>query len=271
MKRILSLAACMLAAVVFAQNPDAEFRKLALELAARRQAGEEEKEALQARAMELLDVAAIAAFNESPPQGSTSRLPTLPQVQEKLNSLMAAEPRLGEAYQAVQVGAESEPAGAPYYALAVNFGLSGPSAVRVYGPTELGGTASRPVWRGFRLVGRIDRFTHEDFFDEYLEVVSVNPAAAVFVTVTGRTDDRKTGLFMAWRVEGRQIRNLWTSDLLEHSSYESKDGVFQIEYCAEAEENKPSLCKKMQRDRYVWSCGWFKQPPGDVSPTTRRP
>lgn len=251
------MAAFLLGVSVSPQDTLGEFRKLAAEIAARRQASAEEKEPLQTRALELLDATAVAAFNEAS-TAPQSRLPALNRVQEKLHALAGPEPRVGEDYQAVQLMTEGDGV-APVYGVAVNFGLSGPSAVRLYAPTEQVKAGAQQVWTGYRLAAKIDRFTHEDFFDEYLEVVPVNPSAAVFVTVTGRTDERKTGLFMAWRLEGRQLRNLWTSELLEHSAYEAKDGEFALEYCAEADESKPSVCKKLQRDRYVWSCGWTKQ------------
>jgi len=271
MKRPLQIGVGILvmAGVVWAQGREAEFRKLALQLVAQRQAGGVEKEEPQTQALALLDEVATAALNERPATQNASKLPSLNLVLERLHGLTSAESRIGESYTVQQIGAESAATGAPLYAVAANFGLSGPSAVRLYAPTSLEAMGSSQAWLAFKLVAKIDRFTNEEFFDEYLEVVPVNPQANVFVTVTGRTDDRKTGLFMAWRFDGEQLKNLWTSELLEHSAYEAKDGAFRLDFCAEPDEDKPSQCKKMQHDQFRWNGNWSRKPAEDSIPKTR--
>jgi hypothetical protein len=251
-----------------AQSREAEFRKLAEHIAALRQAGAEEDKELQQRALALLDEAAIAGLHSVPRTAAPHRLPNLDVVAERLQALMAEPSRIGEGYVPVQAGAESPQMSAPVYAVVVNFSLSGPSAVRLYEPQRLGGTGAQQRWSDFRLVAQIDRFTHPDFFDEYLEVVAMNPGAGVFVTVTGRTDSRKTGSFAAWRYAGKKLAQVWASDLLEHSSYESRDGVLRLDYCAEPDEEKPTVCRKMVRERYAWEGGWTRRTQEDITPKT---
>jgi len=273
MKRSLLIVGCAagLAALAPGQGREAEFKKLAAQIVAQRQAGGEEKEEAQARALALLDAAAVAALNAAAPAANPGKLMALESAQAKMQALLADGGRVGESYVLMQVGTEAGATGAPLYALVVNFGLSGPSAVRLYAPTPGPSAGSAPLAQGFRPIGKIDRFTHEDFFDEYLELVPVQPGAAVFVTVTGRTDDRKTGMFMAWRLSGAGVQNLWSSELLEHSSYEVREGEFRIAFCEEADELKPSQCKKMQQERYVWNGTWYRKPAEDAIPKTRDP
>lgn len=239
-----------------AQSREAEFSRLAAQIVQQRQAGREEKEGPQEQALAILDQMVIAAVNGSP-------------AVEPLNTLLQQfrGPRAahGESYRLLRIAAEDSPW--PVFALAVNFSLSGPSAVRLYTPGSRG--SERPA--DFKLAARIDRFSHPDYFDEVLEVVVVNPAAGVFVTVTGRTDERQTGMFMAWRFDGRRLQNLWTSDLLENSSYEAREGEFRLEFCSEPDEEKPGVCRKMLRQRFAWDGAWNRKAQEEFVPKTSAP
>lgn len=238
-----------------AQSREAEFIKLAAQIVQQRQAGREEKEGPQEQALAVLDQMVIAALN-----GSLAVEP----VNTLLQHLRTVRAPVGESYRLIKIAPGD--ASWPSYALAVNFSLSGPSAIRLYAP----GVRGSPTATDFKLAARIDRFSHPDYFDEYLELVVVNPGAGVFVTVTGRTDDRKTGMFMAWRFDGRQLQNLWTSDLLENSSYEAKDGEFRLEFCFETDEEKP-VCKKMARQRFAWDGSWIRKAHEEFAPKTPGP
>ena len=269
-RKLILAAALMISAGAWlhAQGREVEFRGLAQQIVAQRQAGGEEKAELLERALAIVDEVTIGGLNAVVPTAGPSRLPYMNVVIERMQALSAPEIRIGESYVAGLVGAESSPAGVPVYAGVVNFGLSGPSAVRLYAPVAVETVSGHERWTNYKLVGRIDRISHSDYFDEYLEVVAVNPGAAVFVTVTGRTDDRKTGIFMAWRYHGGQVHNVWTSDLLEHSTYEAKDGEFRVTYCSEADDDRPSVCKAKQTDRYHWAGAWTRRTADDTSPKT---
>lgn len=265
---VLVALAVSVSAALAAQSRDADFKKLAAQIVAQRQAGKEENPELQERALGILDELAMAALNLQATGAPPSDLPDLSLANARLQGTAAGQERVGESYVIIQVGSGAASASAAVYALAANFSWSGPSAVRLYVPQSLpaGNAAQRS--RGYKLAGRIDRLAFLDFFDEYLEVVAVNTGARVFVTVTGRTDDRKTGSFAAWRAVRGKVEAVWSSDLLEHSTYEVKDSALRIDYCAEPDEEKPALCKKMLRDRYVWNGGWMRTAQDDISPKT---
>lgn len=216
-----------------AQKPAAEFQRLAAQLSERRLAGTEEDEALQARAVAWLDRTVLDALNAVPPEAVAA-------INQRLAGPVAPDARLGEGYRLLPLGPDA-------FLLSVNFGFAGPSAVRVY--------ARRPG-EGLQLAASIDRFTQQEYFDEFLEVVPLSQDEGVFLTVTGRTDELKTGGFMAWRlVSGRLVR-LWSTDLLERSSYEVTASELRLSYCAEAEEDNPMHCARMVRERYTWHGGW---------------
>jgi hypothetical protein len=109
------------------------------------------------------------------------------------------------------------------------------------------------------LAGKIDHFSQMDFFDSDLELVPVPAADRVFVTVSGRTDDLQTGIFAAWRFDGRQVNLLWTSDLLEQSKYELDADGFHLTYCAMSSEDLPPRCLKMARDTFRYLNGEWKR------------
>ena len=147
------------------------------------------------------------------------------------------QPPVGEGYRVVRLG--GDPA---TYALLADFGLGGPSAVRVY--------AGAPGHLG--LSARVDRYAQKDFFDGYIEIVPLAGPAALFVTVAGRTDELQTGVFTAWYFDGRSVTPVWASDILQQSTYEAAADGFRLTYCAETDPADSGACRSMQRDRYVW-------------------
>jgi hypothetical protein len=221
-------------------HPNLEFRKLAARLAQQRLDAAEEKPELQQQALTMLDEFALRALN-SPTTFN------LEGVNQQLATWVTQKPPVGEGYQLLPLVPVGRAAG-ELWALVVNFGLSGPSAVRIY--ARSGGV--------YKLAGRIDRFTHQDFFDEYLELLPISSDGA-FVTVTGRTDELQTGGFTAWRYDGREVTPLWASDLLQQSKYEFVDGEFRLTFCAETDEDKPRVCQKMLRETYRWTAGQWRR------------
>jgi len=208
-----------------------EFRRA---VAALRAAAPEEAASHEAmeQALQILDHEAIAGLN-----GNGQDL--LPLANQRLTGYVTRMPAAGEGYRLYQIARRLD-----VYALAANFDSSGPSAVRVYarsGPRE-----------PFRLAGRIDRFSQKDYFDDYLELIEVDSRDAVFVTVTGRTDELRSGSFASWRFDGKGVVELWTSDLLPHSSYEAIPGGIAITYCADSDDANAAVCRKRRRERHLW-------------------
>jgi hypothetical protein len=220
-----------------ASDPAAEFKRIADELSADRLSGGPENEALMEKALVYLDSVAVSVLNN--PGG-----PNLDLANRGLAGLVSHTPPVGENYRLMKLG--GTPAA---YAMAVNFGLGGPAAVRIYA-----GSAGN-----YALAARIDHFVQKDFFDSDLELVSVSNTGPVFVTVSGRTDDLSTGLFSAWRFDGHRVLNLWNSDLLQQSSYEADENGFRFAYCSEVDEDHPSQCFKMSRDLYRFQAGEWKR------------
>lgn len=230
----------------------AEFAALAERLAAQRLAGGDEDRTLQERALALLDSLVLAGLN-------VPGEPSLDPLNQRLAALVTSQPVAGESFQVIKLG------GRPMaYALAANFGLAGPSAVRVY---------SGPAGR-YTLAARIDRFAQKDFFDEYLELLPISgptsAPATLFVTVTGRTDDLQTGSFSAWSFDGAQLRSVWSSDLLQQSKYEAGPDGFRLTYCAETDDDNPRLCRRMTRDRFVWDGTTWKRVEQTPVPVPKR-
>lgn len=230
------------------QDRVTEFRQLASQIVQRRLGGLEESEADQKRALELLDALALERLNGAAvgdAEGATRALqPLLPQ-----------PPPVGEEYRVLRMGT----AGAPWFLLQANFGLAGPSALRIYAQGVNGGTS-------YRLAAQIDRFAQAEYFDEFLTVVPVSPEEGVFVTVTGRTDELETGSFTAWRFDGARLQRLWVTDLLERSRYELSGTEFRLTYCEESDEEDPRRCVRMMRERYRWSRGWHQLERREVQP-----
>jgi len=244
---ILVLLLSMVAGLRAQVNSDAttEFKKLAVQLSTARLDGAEESEASQEMALGILDKSVIAILNGT-------ALPDLDAANRRLADLVSHVPPVGENYRLVRLG------GNPVaYALVVNFGQIGPAAVRIY---------SNASGR-YALAARIDRFVEKDFFDSDIELIPVSTSDPVFVIVAGRTDDLATGMFTAWRFDGRRAVSLWTSDLLQQSSYEDDADGFHLTYCSEPDEDHPSVCHKMTRELYGLQAGeWKRLEAKDVIP-----
>jgi hypothetical protein len=231
-------------------DPSVEFKRLAAELSSARLDGAAESEASQQMALGVLDELAVAVLN-----GSAQ--PDLEAANRRLADLVSHVPPVGENYHLMRLG--GNPAA---YALVVNFGLGGPAAIRVY---------SNASGRYKYVVG-IDHFVEKDFFDSDIELIPVSTAEPAFVIVAGRTDDFMTGMFTAWRFDGRRAVPLWSSEPLQQSSYEfGKDG-FQLTFCSDPDEDRPGLCRKMTRDLYRLQAGeWKRTETKDVSPAKAAP
>ena len=215
----------------------AEFKRISGELSATRLGGGDENEAQMEKALVYLDSIAISVLN-NPAE------PNLDGANRGLAGLASHNPPVGENYRLVKLG------GTPaVYAMAINFGLGGPAAVRIYA-----GAAGH-----YALAGKIDHFVQKDFFDSDLELAPVSNSEPVFVTVSGRTDDLSTGMFSAWRFDGHRVVALWNSDLLQQSSYEADENGFRLAYCSQVDENHPSQCLKMSRDLYRFQAGEWKR------------
>lgn len=236
----VSFGACPFSATLHAQSGSdaaAEFKKISQGLSAARLGGAGEDAAQMEKALAYLDSLAVSALN-------VPAEPNLDGANRGLAELASHTPPVGENYRLVKL------AGAPaVYAMVVNFGLGGPAAVRVYA----GGAGH------YSLAARIDHTVQKDFFDSDLELAPVSGTDAVFVTISGRTDDLSTGLFSAWRFDGQRLVALWNSDLLQQSSYEADSDGFRLAYCSQVDEDHPSQCLKMSRDLYRYEDGEWKR------------
>ena len=218
-------------------DPAAEFKQISAELSGARQSGGDENAARMEKALTYLDSIAISVLN-APGE------PNLDGVNRGLTGLVSRIPPVGENYRLVKLG------GSPTaYAIVVNFGLGGPAAVRIYS-----GSAGN-----YALAARIDHSVQKDFLDSDVEIAPVSNSEAVFVTISGRTDDLSTGLFSAWRFDGHGLVNLWNSDLLQQSSYQAGEKGFDLAYCSQVDDDHPSQCLKMSRDLYRFQGGEWKR------------
>ena len=231
-------------------DPSIEFKRLAGQLSTARLDGAAENEASQEMALAILDELASAALN-------SSASPDLDATNRRLADLVSHVPPIGENYHLVRLG--GSPAA---YALVVNFGLGGPAAIRIY--SNSGGR--------FGFAAKIDHFVDKDFFDSDIELIPVSAADPAFVIVAGRTDDLATGMFTAWRFDGRRALPLWSSDPLQQSSYEAGEDGFHLIYCSDPDEDHPGLCRKMTRDVYRLQAGeWKRTETKGVSPAKVAP
>jgi hypothetical protein len=218
-------------------DPTIEFKKLAAQLSTARLDGAAESEASQEMALGILDGFASSVL-------SSSASPDLDTANRRMAELVSHVPPVGENYRLVRLGGTST-----VYALVVNFGLGGPAAVRVY--SNVNGR--------YALAARIDHFVEKDFFDSDIELVPVSTSEPAFIIVAGRTDDLATGMFTAWRFDGRRAVSLWSSDLLQQSSYETDGDGFHLTYCSEPDDDHPAQCPKMTRDLYRLQAGEWKR------------
>lgn len=254
--RVLVLL-CVLAPGALAQDEVAEFKKRAAQLAGQRLGGADADRSVQDAALAILDAMVC--------QGLTSRGgASLDAINARLAELVTQDPAVGEDYRVLALAAPR------LYALVANLSLAGPAVLRLYVRDEPAAGAKREQPAGCRLAAQIDRFTQPDFFDENLDLVPISAvsaaeADAVFVTVSGRSDDLRTGAFMAWRFHQEKLEVLWTSDILQDSSYEAAPGVFHVTFCSEPDEVRPRICRRMVRERYTWERGaWSRIEQTDV-------
>lgn len=211
----------------------AEFKRLAAQVVERRRFGADESEELQEKTLKLLDALVLEQLNRTGPRD-------LAAINQRLAASLARPGAVGESYELVRLGAR--PDGEVFYALVVNFSLSGPSAIRCYPPSP----------QGFRLAARIDRWEFPDYFDEYAELVPITASDIIFVTVNGRTDELHTGTFAAWRFSDGRFTAVWTTDILERSSYEVGPDGFHLSFCSQNDEQNPGLCRRMMSERFQW-------------------
>jgi hypothetical protein len=231
-------------------DPMVEFKGLAAELSAARLGGTPESEAAQEKALGILDELASSALG-------SSASPDLEAANRRMADLVSRLPPVGENYRLVRLG--GNPA---VYVMIVNFGLGGPAAVRIYSQAN----------GHYALAAKIDHFVVKDFFDSDIELISVSTDEPVFVIVGGRTDDLATGMFTAWRFDGRRAAPLWSSDLLQQSSYEADGDGFHLTYCSEPDEDHPAHCLKMMRDLYRFQAGeWKRIDTKDIGPAKPAP
>jgi hypothetical protein len=243
-----ALLALLPALPVQAQDRVTQFKQLASQIVERRLAGMEENQADQTRAVGLVDALVLEQLN-----GAVSPDPEA--ITKSLEPLVLRQPPVGEEYRLLRMG----PANSPWFLLSANFGLAGPSALRIYAkPAD----ATLP----FRVAAQIDRFTQAEYFDEFMAVVQISPGDGVFVTVTGRTDELETGSFMAWRFDGLQLQRLWSTELLERSRYELSGMEFRLTYCEESDEDDPRKCVRMKRESYTWRGEWRMLERREVKP-----
>jgi hypothetical protein len=189
------------------------------------------------KALGILDGVILSTLN-------ANGRPDLDSLNARLANLGTHDHDFGEGYRVARLS--SKPA---VYALVADFGLGAPSAVRLYAeqgsPTKYG------------MAGEIDRFTQKDLFDDSLDLVELplpeNISGALFVTVAGRTDQLKTGVFTAWRFDGKQLEQLWSTDLISHSKYEISADSFALTYCHDPVDQDSKTCQSMVREKYAYS------------------
>ena len=179
------------------------------------------------------------------------------QINQRLAKFVSHESGIGERYSLIRLGAQQR-----VYALIADFGLGAPSAIRVYAKAGNG--------KGFALAARIDRFTQQDFLDDSLKIVAIATVPVIFVTVAGRTDDLRTGVFTAWQFGEKGLKQIWTSDMVQQSSYQANSDGFQLTYCHDPDEENPRICLGMVRDRYRWQDGKWRLVDSSAVPVPKR-
>jgi hypothetical protein len=189
------------------------------------------------KALAILDGLVLSTLNASPS-------PDLNSLNTRLESLGSHDHGFGEAYRVVRLGGKHS-----VFGLVADFGLGSPSAIRLY--AEQGSPAH------FALAGEIDRFTQKDLFDDSIDILTIplpeQVSDIVFVTVAGRTDQLKTGIFTAWRFDGKQLTQLWITDLVSHSTFELAGDNFILTYCHDPADQDSKVCQSMVREKYTYS------------------
>jgi hypothetical protein len=189
------------------------------------------------KALGILDGLILSAL-------SANDSPDLISLNARLANLGSQEHGFGESYRVLRLGGKP-----PVFALVADFGLDSPSAIRLY--AEQGSTAH------FVMAVEIDRFTQKDLFDDSLDLLTIplpqQVSGSVFVTIAGRTDQLKTGIFTAWRFDGRQLIQLWTTDLISHSTFEMNGENLVLTYCHDPADQDSKTCQSMVREKYAYS------------------
>lgn len=186
-----------------------------------------------------------------------SKVAEVDQINQRLMKFVSHESGIGERYALITLGVQPR-----VFGLVADFGLGAPSAIRVY--AKVGNE------RSFSLAARIDRFTQQDFLDDSLEIVPITLVPVVFVTVAGRTDDLRTGVFTAWQFDEKGLKQIWTSDMVQQSNFQANSDGFQLTYCHDPDEANPRVCKGMIRDRYHWQDGKWSLVDSSPVPVPKR-
>jgi hypothetical protein len=219
-----------------AQVDAASFHQMATQLSGDReatqigQAADPSSQGLENKALETLDSMVLTGLN-------VAGTPNVEAINKSLASLVPTDTATGEDYELVELAGV-----APTYALVANFGLAGPSSVRLYA-----GPAGH-----LALVGKIDAYNPPKFYDDYLALVPIVAPETVFMTVAGRTDDEQTGLFTVWYFDGQELHQVWNSDMLAQSTYETDASGVHLTFCAKPDNDHPDQCARMVRDTFSW-------------------
>jgi hypothetical protein len=192
---------------------------------------EESPQKLEA-ALSILDEAVLPALNS----GGVADLEALNQA---LRDYAAPDSPLAEEYSV-----QPFPAGSELYVLAANFSPIGPAALRFYARRE----------GRFVLVSSLSRFTDSRLDDSFIRFVPIpGVSETVFLTVSGRTDRWRTGTFAVWRLREGAFSLLWEKETLTLTDYHWDDQRFILDYCAETDEQKASICRRAAHEVYTWT------------------
>ena len=161
-----------------------------------------EAESPQARgaeeqALAILDRVALQELNQA--------VPDLQAANRRLEQLITRQGPQGENYSVM--GLSGSPA-------VLRLGRRFPASARAFGRANI--RAGPPGQ--LALAGRVDRYSQTDFLDDYIDMVAWKGPVPLFVTIAGRGDELRTGVFTAWLFDGHEVNNLWTSDILQQSS-----------------------------------------------------
>lgn len=208
-----------------------EFRQRWQAVVADRESEDEESPVKLEAALSILDTVVLTGLNS----GQTSDLADL---NRTLKEYATPDSAQAEAYSI-----EPFAASPGLFVLTANFSLIGPSALRFYARQE----------GSFRLVSSLTHFTDSRFNDYFIRFVPVPEAwQAVFMTVSGRTDRWQTGTFALWRLSEAGFSLLWQKEDLPFSDYRWQGNRFVLDYCAETDEQKASVCLRRAHEVYAW-------------------
>jgi len=209
-----------------------EFRQRSAAVVADREAEVEESSVKLEAALSILDGVVLAGLNS----GQTSDLAGLNQT---LREYLAAGSPLAEEYSLQPFQATPG-----LFVLTANFSPIGPGALRFYARHA----------GNFRLVSSLTRFADSRLDDSFIRFVPIPEAwQAVFLTVSGRTDRWRTGTFAVWRLSEGGFSLLWEREALPLSEYRWQGNRFILDYCAETDEQKASVCRRPAHEVYAWT------------------